>query len=377
VDRRTADLKEGIASGILRGLRKSGTCGVVVSQLLPDLSKSIRGNLGTVFCFRQGDKDCVDQAAAALNFRPWQKYELAKLPDQQAIGRFSRYGDSVHIVIKDAGPLFSGIRRLSRAEARDRSRPILQAIPYVKRVESKAVEDEKKDNNGPAVKGRLPTEELKWYAHYLKTPWQLRPDRIAELGIKKDADGRMVTKFEARGCITFEGRVGAKYKVHRPSARGVQLAKELGLTVGTPHHGSVSHECIIYYTSESLLNYFSQEPREVVQFMRVGVSPTTRGVQPDQMVIRGCGQRFAVQACCRNQASDEADALLKLHQLALLGPECADRLEFVLAVAVNKKHKSAIEKATKKQNNGDILERIVLLDFDSMLDGDWDDYQIK
>jgi len=373
VDKRTSDLNEGIATGILRELRKSGTCGVVISQLVHDLSKSIRGNLGTVFSFRQGDKDCIEHAAAALNLESWQKTELAKLPDRQAIGRFSRYGEPIHIAINDARPLFAGFRRLSRTEARERSRPVLESMPFVKRNEAKANEEEKKVNNESAVEGGLPTDELQWYAHFLKMPWELRPDRINDLGMKKDADGRMIAKFEVRGCISCGGTVGAKFKVHRPTARGIQLANKLGLTVSTPRMGSIAHESIIQYTSRSLLDYFSLELKEIVQLIREGVFTTTAGVQPDLMVIRGSGQRFAMQACYRNQAANEACALLKLHELSLLGPEHADRIEFVLAIAVNKKHKSEIERAIKEKNNGVIPQKICLLDFDSMLDANWDD----
>ena len=63
-DRRTSDLKEGKPSSVLRDLRKTGTCGVVVSQLISDVAASVRGNLGTVICLRQGHRQCIREAAA-------------------------------------------------------------------------------------------------------------------------------------------------------------------------------------------------------------------------------------------------------------------------------------------------------------------------
>ncbi len=71
MDKRTSDLKEGKPSSFLRDLRKTGTSGVVVSQLISDIATSVRGNLGTVICLRQGHRQCIRDAAAALNLEPW------------------------------------------------------------------------------------------------------------------------------------------------------------------------------------------------------------------------------------------------------------------------------------------------------------------
>jgi hypothetical protein len=90
-------------------------------------------------------------------------------------------------------------------------------------------------------------------------------------------------------------------------------------------------------------------------------------VRPDLLVITPDGGRVPIQACVRNQPAYEADALMKLHDLALLEPDDADKVDFVLAIAVNKHHKAAIERALKDKNNGKMPDKVILLDFDAIV----------
>ena len=267
---------------------------------------------------------------------------------------------------------------MSREEARKRSEKTLSSIPFVPRPQrfdelgGKAADGRaKKGGDAPTHKGGLPPQELRWLAHFTREPWLLKPDRMRLTGLNKDADDDMRAKFEARGCVAFDSKVGAKWRVYRLRPRGVELAKSLGLSVGLPRGGSTGHECIVTYMQRSLKEYFSQEPREeVVRFQRVGAA-TTAGVQPDLLVLRASGSRFACQACHRNQPSYEADALLKLHALTSLGPGHADALDLVLAVTVNKTHRKAIEKAVKELNDGIMPHKVFVTDFDTALEGDW------
>lgn len=50
-----------------------------------------------------------------------------------------------------------------------------------------------------------------------------------------------------------------------------------------------------------------------------------------------------------------------------------DRVDFVLGVAVNKRHKAAIERAIRRGNEGRLPSKLVLLDFDTIVDPglDW------
>lgn len=366
VDRRTADLKEGEASGVLRDLRKSKTCGVVVSQLIPDLSRSIRGNLGTVFSLRQGDGACVRQAAAALNLAPHQVVEIARLPDRYAIARFGRYGEPVYLRIKDAGPFFSGTRMLSRVEARERSRPVLDSIPYVKRVEQEAAKaEDKKQTTSKPQEGLHPQERMV-FARIVYRPWELTPDRLEALGLERDVESRIRTKLENRGLIALTGKAGAKFRLFSPTERGRELATKMVLPIGKPGKGGMVHEAIISHTEQSLERYCSE-----FRFRRTG-GPTLRGVQPDSLLILPSGGRVPIQACCRNQASYEAEAFLKLHRLTQVEIGDPDRVEFVLGVAVNKGHRAAIERAIRRENEGRMPGKLFLFDFDIVVDPSFD-----
>lgn len=373
MDRRTADLKEGKASAVLRDLRKTGTCGVVVSQLVSDVAASVLGNLGTVICLRQGHKQCVRQASLALNLAGWQEPEVARLPNRHAIARFSRYPDPVCLVVRDARPFFGPGAALSREEARERSRPVLDAIPYVANQRADVVQvdapgrEQAKPTAEPKADGGLPTTEARVYARTAAQPWELIEDRMDALGLDREAEGQARARLGARGLIAFAGKVGAKHRLFELTARGREHARARGIAVFEQGKGSVAHESIVRYTERSLGRYST-----AFRFQRVGVSSTLGGVQPDLLLILPSGGRVPIQACYRNQPAYEADALLRLHRLALLEPGDADRVDFVLAVCVNRRHKAALERALMGRNGGRLPGRAVLLDFDAVVDRGFD-----
>jgi len=106
--------------------------------------------------------------------------------------------------------------------------------------------------------------------------------------------------------------------------------------------------------------------------MRAGVSATVGGVQPDLLLLLPSGGRVPIQACCRNKPDYEADALTRLSGLAQLDPADANRVDFVITVATNKRHLGAIERALVRRNGGKVPSRVVLLDFDTVVDPNFD-----
>lgn len=376
LDKRTADLNEGKPSSFLRDLRKTGTCGVIVSQLISDVAASVRGNLGTVISLRQGDRSCVHNAAASLNLAPWQEAEIAKLPPRHAIARFSRYKEPVYLAIKDARNILpEGLPPLGRAEALERGRLVLEANPYVRgsgpqadgESGSPAAAGAEGEGLPSAAGGGLPPTERKVFSRIAEQPWELIEDRMDSLGLDRETEGKARTNLGSRGLIVFAGKVGAKHRLSELTARGRELADTMGLAVAKTSKGSVCHEAIVQHVQRSLGRH-----SPAFRFQRTGISSTTADVQPDLLLILPGGGRIPIQACNANQPGYEASALLKLCKLAQLGPGDADRVDFVMAVAVNKRHRDAIERALKRQNSDDLPGRLVLLDFDSVIDPEFD-----
>jgi len=376
-DKRSSDLKEGTPSSVLRDIRKVGVCGVVATHFVSDLARSVVGNLGSVVGLRQGHRQSVREAAAALNLKPWQEDEIAKLPDRRAIARFSRYGEPVYLAVKDARVIFSsGLSEPTPKEARERSRLILEAIPYVKggdaTKEQSGVAQPGKAETSPESGGGLQPRDYKVFARIGEWP-ELIEDRMDALGLDRESEGDSRAKLESRGLIAFAGIVGAKHRLFELTARGRELRWTTGETSAKPlgswklGKGSVVHEAIVYYTERSMARHSSS-----IRFQRAGVSPTTGGVQPDLLAILPGGGRIPIQACFKNQPAYEAGVLLRLHKLALLGPGDADKVDFVLCVAVNKRHKAAIERALQERNGGRMPDRVVLLDFDTVVDPAFD-----
>jgi hypothetical protein len=332
----------------------------------------VRGNLGSIIVLRQGNRDGVRQAAGAVNLKPWQEEEIARLPNRHAIARFSRYGEPVYLAVKDARALGLGVSPPpSREEARERSRPVLEAIPFVKGGEAsqgEAARAEGGEAGQEAVQeGELRPREKRVFARICERPWELIDDRKDALGLDRESEGAARATLEARGLSGFAGIVGAKNRLFELTARGRAVAEAEGLAVSKTGKGGVAHEATVQYTERSLGKY---SPR--FRFQRAGVSPTTGGVQPDLLLVLPGGGRIPIQACCGNQPAYEADAMLRLHRLALLGPGDADKVDFVLAVCVNRRHKAAIERALQERNGGRMPDRVVLLDFDTVVDPAFD-----
>jgi len=290
IDRRSADLKEGRSTAVLRDLRKTGTCGVVVSQLISDIASAVLGNLGSVISFRQGHHFCVRQAAATLNLTQLQEPELPRLPNRRAIARFSRYGDPIDLAIPDARDVGVGmLPRPSIAEARNRSKAALDAIPYVKRRAPPPPTPWVLDPAGPPRaqtqpspgNGLLP-EEMRLLVQVAERPWELIETRMDSLGLDRETEGEIRSRLETKGLIESAGTVGARHKLFDLTGRGREVCHKGGITLpqGNTGKGKVAHQCIVEYTQRTLGMLSTR-----FRFQRSGVSFSTRGVQPDVLLL--------------------------------------------------------------------------------------------
>jgi hypothetical protein len=217
-----------------------------------------------------------------------------------------------------------------------------------------------KESGQEAVQeGELRPREKRVFARICERPWELIDDRKDALGLDRESEGSARDTLKTRGLTAFAGTVGARSILVDLTARGRAFAAERGLTVAKLGKGSLVHEAIVEYTQQSLGRY-----SPMYRFQRVGIASTTLGVQPDLLVLTPSGDRIPIQICFRNQPMDEAEKLMKLHDLALLDVGDADKVHRVLAVAANKRHRAAVEKALRAKNGGKMPARMALLDFD-------------
>ena len=373
-DRRISDLKEGTPSSVLRDIRKAGVCGCVATHFVSDLARGVMGNLGSVFVLRQGNRDSVRQAASSVNLKPWQEDEIPRLAARRAIARLSRHGEPVYLAIRDARELFPpDVPPPPVEEAREQSRPVLEKIPFVKgdmptAPTGDAGEGLPKDGaDPPSDEEGLSRKDLCVFARIAESSWELIQRRADALGLDREGEGDARTRLEARGLIAFAGTVGAKNRLFELTARGRAVAEQRGLAVARTGKGTAVHQALVENTQVLLGAHFP-----AFRFLRTGASATLKDVQPDLLVLTPGGSRVPIQACSRNQPAYEADALLKLHRLALLDLGHPNKVDFVMAVCVNKRHKAAIERALQERNVGTMPDRIVLLDFDAVIAPDFD-----
>jgi hypothetical protein len=203
------------------------TNGIIVSQLISDIVDSVLGNIGTVISLRQSHGKCVRQAGIALNLERWQTPAIAELPKRHAIARFSRYGQPIYLVIKEANELASA-GQVSVEEAREMSRQALDNIPYVKQVKEEKKEEDAQSsekNWRDRVTG-LPTRTRLVYARICERPWELIADRMGALGIDRETEGNARDELEALGLIRFAGKVGSRCRLFELTERGKEVAEK-------------------------------------------------------------------------------------------------------------------------------------------------------
>ena len=134
----------------------------------------------------------------------------------------------------------------------------------------------------------------------------------------------------------------------------------MGLKIGVPRKGSIIHESLIRYSIDSLRRTYPD-----IKCLRTPAG-TMDGVQPDAVPVTATGQRFALQACYKNSPRYEAEAVFQLLKFVSMEPCEPQKVEFIVCITVNKKHKAALERAITRQNKGEMPEKVALLDFDTV-----------
>ena len=190
------------------------------------------------------------------------------------------------------------------------------------------------------------------------------------LGLDRDAERRIRVRLDSLALIEFVGKAGAKNRLYAATDHGKEVARKLGLPVTeSTGKGGLIHWSIEEYMLRSLRKCFSD-----LKLKRENTT-TLPGVQPDITGTFPDGRHIVLQACCKNSPANEADAFVKLCELAQGITQSVHRVVAVAGTAVNKGHRNAIERAVRQRNNGRMPGSLVLLDFDSMMAAgfDWKD----
>jgi hypothetical protein len=373
---------------VLRTIRKSGFCAIVVNQLVSDLAPSVTGNLGSVICLRLTQKRCIVQAAAMLGLEDWAQSELDALPRQEAIARFSRYPRPVHLAIDDAGELARHAG--DEAAARRASQRLLERIPFAPAPE---VAESPASPGSPACRlmgttrhdvqptakqatakptcaacGKLAVD-LKRGEHRVMTdicedPATGIPERCDRLGMPREdesVDRRSLVKM---GLVGLAGSVGNKRPVFEPTAKGCEWAWVHGLTV-PKYHASVVHEFVRRRAEQRLA-----QAAPGIRFLHQGTGEPG-GVRPDSVALLpgNSGHRIAIQVAVAHDPAGEAVNVLKLCGQGSAGQaKGAGWIDLVLAVAINRRVMKSLEDKVQEMNGGKLPPNGVFIEAESLMD---------
>jgi len=256
LDQRTKDVKESTPSGAMRIIRKAGFSVLLCNQLLGGMAKPVLGNLGSVICLQLTRGECIREAASLLGLRKWQEDELRALRAREAIVRFSRHPEPIHVAISEVPPEVVGVR-VSRAKAAEMSRPLLDQIPYERRPETESGADlsleaqmleERQATSKPRPVCRACAEmglslsrtDHKVMEAICEAPCELVPERCDRTGLRRETESASRRKLMP-SLIRYVGSVGNRRGLFDLGEAGTRWAKAHGLRVSR-RHGSLTHE---------------------------------------------------------------------------------------------------------------------------------------
>ena len=391
---RTADLNESRGLSVLRSLRKAGFSGWIVNQLVSDLDPAVVGNLSSLICLRLVQNRCIAQAASTLGLQPWQQRELALLPAREAIVRLSRHPRAIHLAVSDASNILPDPRYTpSREEARARTEPVLDLIPFVPgpspdrthvSVENSAPATAPAARPAPEPKPNcaaceamgitLDRDQHKLMEATCEEPADGVLDRCDKVRMPREEESVVRRSLMNMGLVTEAGSVGKNRLLFEPSSeKGTQWAALHAIAIPA-YHGGLIHEFCRKKTEQRLATLFPG-----AKFLHRDTGQPG-GVRPDSLVIvpGAEGQRLVIQVVVGNKPEREAAALLKLCGAGPepgrddMSPNGAGWIDRVLSVAITKRVQKSLERALRQINGGELPAKLGLLDIECVLDTSYD-----
>ncbi len=327
------DLGEPLIVRQLRLSRKHGVSNVVVDQTPGALPRAILANLSTRIAFHLGNPSCIWSISNSMGLDRTQAAEIAKLPERMAVVQTSDIPEPFVLRVVDIPESEKpseeeiGLRIKESLALLDHEFADVSVTDVLLGIEKDGEEGEGDDN---AVKG----DTLKVLARICGVPHELIEERAESLRIGRGRESRARKKLEALGMIELGDKVGAKWQLYVPTARGTGWAEGLGLPVHRYKSG-IAHEFMLKRVRQALGSFCQR-----VSFVSEGRAIGDTGIQPDLTAhIRrergGPPRVIVIQISCSNKPDYEARKAVKLSRIK--------QIDMVLVIAKNKGARNVLE----------------------------------
>jgi hypothetical protein len=325
------DLGEPLAVRLLRTGRKHGVSVVAIDQTPSELPAAVLGNLSTRFVFRLTNSPCINAIAYSMGLDRAQAKELAELPPRRAVMQTARIPKPFLLNVLEIPER----QRPSAEELKERETLSLEMLDHELSgvdVTEVLLGREKKKEEPPQIRGDI----YRVHARVCEKPYERIEERVAGLEIDRAREFRARATLEKLGMIEPGDKVGTKWQLFIPTAKGADYARKLGLPVYVYKSG-VGHEMMLRKIREALGKFSTR-----VSFISEseGLGEACR-VQPDLLVrIRASdgdtSRRVAIQINCTNRAEYEVRRALELCEVS--------QIDMVIVIAKNKRAKEALER---------------------------------
>jgi hypothetical protein len=330
---RRFDLGEPISVRLLRTGRKSGVSVVAVDQTPSEIHGAVLGNVATRIVMRLTNSQCARAIATSMGLDGAQVEQLVELPRRRAIMQTPSTPKPFLLEIVD---IPERTRPTSEEmEAREKeSLAILDhefsGVDITQVLLGKEKDSEKTKPDINQVRG----DTLKVHARICEKPWELIEERAQALGFDRPREFRARKTLVKLGMIALGDKVGAKWQLYVPTAKGTAWAQSRGFPVYRYKSG-IGHEMMLRKVREALGRFCSR-----ISFVSEGKGLGVGRVQPDLLArVRGIdgdsSRRVAIQICCTNTAEYEAKRALELCGI--------EQIDLVAVIVKNKSKARAIE----------------------------------
>jgi hypothetical protein len=325
------DLGDPISVRILRTGRKHGICVVVIDQTPSELAPAVLGNVSTRIVFRLTNSPCINAIAYSMGLDRTQAEKLAEMPLRRAVVQTARIPKPFLLNVLEIPER----QRPSAEELKERETLSLEVLDHELSgvdVTEVLLGREKKKEEPPQIRGDV----YRVHARVCERPYERIEERVAGLEIDRAREFRARATLEKLGMIEPGDKVGTKWQLFIPTAKGADYARKLGLPVYVYKSG-VGHEMMLRKVREALGKFSTR-----VSFISEseGLGEVCR-VQPDLLVrIRASdgdtSRRVAIQINCTNRAEYEVRRALELCEVS--------QIDMVIVIAKNKRAKEALER---------------------------------